>query len=105
MLAIEDHDEDRLYPAKGVPRAWVASARPIRIEQAPTRWGRINFDLQDKRSSENGVFRPQPQRRLRAEVPLITERTLKVVTPIHAAGGIYRLTTMLRACCRVFATS
>ncbi len=30
MLAIEDHDEDRLYLAKGLPRAWVASGKPIR---------------------------------------------------------------------------
>jgi len=48
MLAIEDHDEDRLYLARGVPRAWVASGKPIRIEQAPTRWGRINFQLQNR---------------------------------------------------------
>ncbi len=48
MLAIEDHDEDRLYLFKGVPRAWVASGKPIRIEQAPTRWGRVNLNLQNK---------------------------------------------------------
>jgi hypothetical protein len=48
MLAIEDHDEDRLYLAKGVPRAWVASGKPIRIDQAPTRWGRVNLNLQNK---------------------------------------------------------
>ena len=45
MLVIEDHDEDRLYLAKGVPRAWVASGKPIRIDQAPTRWGRVNLNL------------------------------------------------------------
>jgi hypothetical protein len=43
MLAIEDHDEDRLYLAKGVPRSWVASGKPIRIDRAPTRWGRIKI--------------------------------------------------------------
>ena len=48
MLAIEDHDEDRLYLAKGVPRAWVASGKPIRIDQAPTRWGRVNLNLQNR---------------------------------------------------------
>jgi hypothetical protein len=51
MLAIEDHDEDRLYLAKGVPRAWVASGKPIRINQAPTRWGRVNLNLQNKPES------------------------------------------------------
>jgi hypothetical protein len=55
MLAIEDHDEDRLYLAKGLPRNWVASGKPIRLDQAPTRWGRINFNLQHKPESKNVV--------------------------------------------------
>jgi hypothetical protein len=55
MLAIEDHDEDRLYLAKGVPRAWVASGKPIRIDQAPTRWGRVNLNLQNKPESKSVV--------------------------------------------------
>lgn len=45
MLALEDSDEDRLYLAKGVPREWVVSGRPIGIEQAPTRWGRVGFQM------------------------------------------------------------
>ena len=55
MLAIEDQDEDRLYLAKGVPRAWVASGLPIRINQAPTRWGRVNLNLQNKPESKSVV--------------------------------------------------
>jgi hypothetical protein len=46
MLVLEDSDEDRLYLAKGVPRDWVASGKEIKIQQAPTRWGKINFSLQ-----------------------------------------------------------
>ncbi|SPE33819.1 conserved exported hypothetical protein [Candidatus Sulfopaludibacter sp. SbA3] len=53
MLAMEDHDEDRLYLAKGVPRAWVASGQPIRIGQAPTRWGRVNLHLQNRPQSKS----------------------------------------------------
>jgi hypothetical protein len=45
MLVLEDSDEDRLYLAKGLPRDWVASGKEIRIDQAPTRWGRVNFSL------------------------------------------------------------
>jgi hypothetical protein len=55
MLAIEDHDEDRLYLAKGVPRAWVASGKPIGIDQAPTRWGRVNLNLQNRPQSKSVV--------------------------------------------------
>lgn len=45
MLVLEDSDEDRLYFGKGLPREWVASGKEIKIEQAPTRWGRVNFRL------------------------------------------------------------
>ena len=45
MLVLEDSDEDRLYFARGVPRDWVMSGREIKIDQAPTRWGRVNFSL------------------------------------------------------------
>jgi hypothetical protein len=45
MLVLEDSDEEKLYLAKGVPRKWVASGKEIRIEHAPTRWGRVSFSL------------------------------------------------------------
>jgi len=45
MLVLEDSDEDRLYLARGVPRDWVISGKEIKIEQAPTRWGRVSFNL------------------------------------------------------------
>src|SRR5205823_7446780 len=43
MLVLEDSDEDRLYFGKGLPRDWVASGKEIKIDQAPTRWGRVDF--------------------------------------------------------------
>ncbi len=55
MLVLEDSDEDRLYFAKGVPRAWVASGKPIRISQAPTRWGRVSLDLTARPESRSVV--------------------------------------------------
>ena len=45
MLVLEDSDEERLYLGKGVPREWVGSGKEIRIEKAPTRWGRVNFTM------------------------------------------------------------
>jgi hypothetical protein len=45
MLVLEDSNEDRLYFAKGLPREWVISGEEIRIEHAPTRWGRVNFNM------------------------------------------------------------
>ena len=55
MLVLEDSDEDRLYLAKGVPREWFAEGKDIRIQNAPTRWGRVNFDLNASPSSKTVV--------------------------------------------------
>ena len=55
MLVLEDSDEERLYFGRGLPRAWVASGTPIRIEQAPTRWGRVNFSLAAKPAEKSVV--------------------------------------------------
>jgi hypothetical protein len=45
MLVLEDSDEDRIYFGKALPRTWVASGQAVRIAQAPTRWGRVDFEL------------------------------------------------------------
>jgi hypothetical protein len=45
MLVFEAPDEDRLYFGRALPREWIASGKPIGIEQAPTRWGRVDFRL------------------------------------------------------------
>jgi hypothetical protein len=45
MLVFEDPDRDRLYFGRAVPREWVATARPIAIQKAPTRWGRVDYRL------------------------------------------------------------
>jgi hypothetical protein len=55
MLVLEDSDEDRLYLAKGVPREWIVSGEEIRIEHAPTRWGRVSFRLAAKPSAKSIV--------------------------------------------------
>jgi hypothetical protein len=39
-VAISKH-----YFAKAVPRVWLASGKPIRISQAPTRWGRASLEM------------------------------------------------------------
>jgi hypothetical protein len=57
MLVLEDSDADRLYFAKGVPREWVASGRPVRIEQAPTRWGRVSMNLAANPANNSVVAR------------------------------------------------
>src|SRR5690242_242582 len=55
MLVLEDSDEDRLYFARAVQREWVASGKPVRIEQAPTRWGRVSLNLEAKPATKSVV--------------------------------------------------
>src|SRR5260370_22149405 len=83
MLVLEDSDEDRLYLAKGVPRDWVASGKEIRIDRAPTRWGRVSFNMSAMPAARRVVetvelARPGAPRELPVEQTL---RTLTVNGP------------------------
>lgn len=42
----EDSAGECLYLARGLPRAWTASGRPLSIAHAPTRWGPCSLHLQ-----------------------------------------------------------
>jgi hypothetical protein len=55
MLVLEDSDDERLYFAKGVPRGWVSSGKPVSIEQAPTRWGRVSLHLISRSATKSVV--------------------------------------------------
>ena len=48
MLVFEDPDEDTLYIGRALPRKWLESKKTIGIEQAPTRWGRVDFRLKSR---------------------------------------------------------
>ena len=97
MLVLEDSDEDRLYLAKGLPRDWVASGNPIRIEQAPTRWGRVNFQLQarptDKTLSATvDLARSGSPSELHVKLRLPLDRKLESVTVNNrptTLGGVH----------------
>jgi hypothetical protein len=52
MVVLEDMDEERLYFGKGLPRDWVASGKEIAIEQAPTRWGRVDFRMISEKQAD-----------------------------------------------------
>jgi hypothetical protein len=52
MLVFEDPDGERLYFGRGLPRKWVGSGKPIGIEQAPTRWGRVDYRLEPRAENQ-----------------------------------------------------
>ena len=53
MLVFEDSDTDILHLGRAIPRDWIASGKPIGIENAPTRYGRVTYRLETR---ENGVL-------------------------------------------------
>jgi hypothetical protein len=103
-LAIEDHDEDRLYLAKRVPRTWVASGKPIRIDQAPTRWGRVNLNLQNRPQSKSVVATVELVRagapkesRVKLRMPLANAvKTATVIGKPANIGGVHNDTVIVR---------
>ncbi len=46
MLVFEDPDGESLYFGRALPRRWVGAGKGIAIQQAPTRWGRVDYQLE-----------------------------------------------------------
>jgi hypothetical protein len=96
MLLLEDSDEDRLYVAKGVPREWVAWGAPMSLQQAPTRWGRINLTLAARPTTNSIVVslelaRPRAAKEVQIKLRLPKQSPLRSVTvngrAVAMAGG------------------
>jgi hypothetical protein len=104
MLVLEDSDEDRLYLGKGLPRDWVISGKEIKIEQAPTRWGRVNFNLVTRPDARSVVAKVELARagapgELHVKLRLPTRNTLRAVAvngrPANL-GGLHNDTVIFR---------
>ena len=85
MLVLEDSDDDKLYLAKGLPRDWITSGKEIRIDGAPTRWGKVSLkmiaNLAAKTVTANVEFRgPSTPKEIRVKLRLPVQNTLKAVT-------------------------
>jgi hypothetical protein len=46
MLVFEDSDKDQLHFGRAIPRDWLATGKPIGIENAPTRYGRVSYRME-----------------------------------------------------------
>ena len=103
MLVLEDSDEDVLYLAKGVPREWVGSGKEIRIDHAPTRWGRVSFNLAARLDTKSvvghvelsGANAPREvhlKLRLPAQMPL---QSVAVNGKPASLGGVHKDTVII----------
>jgi hypothetical protein len=45
MLVFEEPASDVVWLAKGTPRSWLEEGNTIAVSNAPTRWGRLSYDL------------------------------------------------------------
>jgi hypothetical protein len=45
QLVFESEDHDQLHLGRAIPRTWLGSGRPISIQGAPTRWGKVDLSL------------------------------------------------------------
>jgi hypothetical protein len=103
MLVLEDSDEDRLYFAKGVPREWVVSGKPIRISQAPTHWGRVNLDLAAQPASNRVVAtvelsQPGSPKEIQVKLRVPVQNPIKTVTVNGrpaTLGGLHKDTVII----------
>jgi hypothetical protein len=48
MLVFEDPATQVLWLTKGTPRAWLESGQRIAVTNAPTKWGRIGFEIRSR---------------------------------------------------------
>ena len=85
MLVLDDSDEDRLYFGKGLSRESVASGKEIRIEGAPTRWGRVNFGISSNLSAKTAsahveLAKPGSPKELHVKFRLPHANTMKSAT-------------------------
>ena len=103
MLVLEDSDDEILYLAKGVPREWVASGKPIEIAQAPTRWGRVSFSLVTKPQDKSVVGHveltgPHAPRELHFKLrlpPQMVLRSLTVNGKVASLAGLHGDTVVI----------
>lgn len=75
-MLVFDQDQD-LYLARALPRDWLATGKPILIEDAPTPWGRVGVSMQAQ--PEQGL--------IRAEVSLPALKPRAVWLTLRAPAG------------------
>ena len=61
-LVWEHPDEDKLCFGRALPREWIATGKPIAIEGAPTRWGRVHYHLAPRGGDELVATITMPER-------------------------------------------
>jgi len=69
MLVYEDPRDDILWLTRGTPRPWLEDGKRIVVTDAPTKWGKIDYELNSeiKKGKIHGTIRFSPK----PEIPII----------------------------------
>ncbi len=84
-LVLDDPDEERIYFAKAVPRTWLASGKPVRISQAPTRWGRVSLEMVHEPAAKKvtatvDLARPGSPKEIQVKLRMPKQTPIRTVT-------------------------
>jgi hypothetical protein len=63
MLVFEERDADCLWLCKAAPQRWFAPGQRWSVKGAPTRWGRVSFEVEAEAEAERVVIRLTPPER------------------------------------------
>lgn len=104
MLVFEDSDKDQLHFGRAIPRDWVATGKPVAIERAPTRYGRVNYRLESSSDSTLlATISLPPSGKLPAELHVAFRaplgKTVSSVTvngEVGTLGGTHRDTAVIK---------
>eukprot|EP01052_Picozoa_sp_SAG31_P018204 SAG31_NODE_1280_length_9033_cov_11.049810_3_plen_537_part_00 len=90
MLLFDDPDIDKIYIARGAPRRWFAqTAERFGIADAPTRFGRVTFEMQPHNDgSVRGSVRLQQVGKANVAVPLIAIKIRSAEASKPIAGNV-----------------
>lgn len=92
MFLSENADEDIIYIARGAPRRWYVQPEAFGISDAPTRFGRVSYNIQQKQPKGGLSGSIVLQARDGAPQPVIAVRLSTGVTGslfacVHVAGS------------------
>jgi hypothetical protein len=85
MVVFEEPDSEVLWLAKATPRSWLEDGKTIAVTNAPTRWGRLSFQLRshlkESRIETTLILPPMPESaRIKLRVRAPEGHRLRAVT-------------------------
>jgi hypothetical protein len=79
LLVFEDPNSETLWLGKGIPRDWLLDGQKVSVVRAPTRWGRVSYDI-ESRGREIRVYVTLPA----GGIDAVTKLRLRAARPMKS---------------------